>query len=161
MTGTPWTEVLKDRPIPAAAGGGIWTPVLDYVSGGTVLKIEAEGDWSYADEEAARVGPGGDPRSPIPRDRLLNQRAPIGALVGKIGGSTASNGGVHEFVVGGYCVLEVPKDKGGALMLAMNNLTPPVDRHSGEIHVTMARYAPPTAPHPALHVAEPGPATND
>lgn len=145
-----------DRKIPAAATGGTWTPVLDYVPAGAILKIQARGRWNYSDEEAALVGPAGDPASPIARDQLLNANAPVGALVGKIGGSTGEKGGDHGFVVGSYCVLTVPDGKAGALMLAMNNLGTARVGSSDPLVVSIHRYetAPPPDPRSEIVIAD-------
>jgi hypothetical protein len=154
MSDSPWREVVVNREIPAAAADGFWTPVLDYVPAGTILKIQARGRWNYSDESAALVGPAGDPASPVARDQLLNAKACIGALVGKIGGSTGEKEGDHSFVVGSYCVLEVPEKKAGALMLAMNNLGTARVGSSEPLLVSIHRYQTAPAPNPQIVIPE-------
>jgi hypothetical protein len=43
-------------------------------------------------------------------------------LVGKIGGSIAESTGLHDFVVGSFCIIEVPAEKKGPLYLTINDL---------------------------------------
>lgn len=80
------------------------------------------------------------------RTSLLLSTAPRGALIGKIGGSTAdvpaatdaADPESHQrlFAVGAFCVVEVGA-KGGPLFLTMNDDLGNFNRHHGILHVTV------------------------
>jgi hypothetical protein len=137
MTSSPWVPLVEDESVPARPSAGLWTPVLDYVPTGTLIKIEAAGTWFYADEPEAQCGPDGNPRSFIEQASLLNTGAPVGALVGKVGGSTADRDGGHAFIVGSYCVVRIPDGQDGPLMLAINDLPAARDGNRGSLDVTV------------------------
>ena len=66
--------------------------------------------------------------------------APPGALIAKIGGSTAGkNDGAKVFLVGSFCVFDLDEKIRGTLYLTMNaDVTNSLDR-SGELLVTIYR----------------------
>lgn len=127
-----WTPIIDNVALPARAEGGVWTPVLDYVPGEFLLKVVATGEWGHADGRDNRCGPEGDSASFLSTKALLAPGVPVGALVAKIGGSTGASDDGTVFVVGSYCVFEVPSDKGGPLMLTMNMLPSARSRIPGD-----------------------------
>jgi hypothetical protein len=136
-------------PLVRARPSGAWTFVDAIVDGGDVLKITASDEqrWSYADAATAHCGPDGDPQALLSRDKCIMPTAPVGALIGKIGGSTADTGGT-TFLVGSFCVFRVP-DGGGPLFLTINDESGGLENNSGWLHVTVEKAdAPPAAPAP-------------
>jgi hypothetical protein len=133
MTGPATTTVN----VPAKPRG-LWTRAKDFVEG-PFLTIEARphGFWAYADAATSRCGADGDPDALLARANCLNPDAPVGALIGKIGGSS---GGVKDgtpFVVGGYCVFRVP-DGGGPLYFTINDEYDGMANNAGSITVDFA-----------------------
>ena len=139
MTDPNW-ESLREVVVPAKPGHGFWTKVLDYVDASKRLQfvVEDERDappvppgqqppqpdrvpnkWSYAPEKLCTAD--GDPKAPINPANCLLVDAPPGALIAKIGGSTAGkNDGIKVFVVGSFCVVDLDEKTKGALYLTMN-----------------------------------------
>lgn len=76
--------------------------------------------WSYAQDKSC--GADGDSKAPINPSNCLMADAPPGALIAKIGGSTAGkiSDGVKSFVVGSFCVIDVDDKSKGTLYLTMN-----------------------------------------
>ncbi|HET7436907.1 MAG TPA: hypothetical protein VFN10_19520 [Thermoanaerobaculia bacterium] len=112
-----WIKVGETVEIPAKPAA-IWTKVLDYVPLNTVLKLEATEKWEYAD--GVKCGPDGAVANKLKLDPLSNV-APIGALIGRIGGSTATIPKGDEsgiFAVGSFAVVSVPA--AGPLFLTIN-----------------------------------------
>src|SRR5438309_8608468 len=112
-----WREVLNKMKIPAKPTA-LWTKVFDYIEGPARLRIEAEGIWSYSKRHC---GPEGIPSVGLMNDALVST-APLGALVGKIGGSTAEKPDTTKigvFAVGNYCVLNLDASAKGALFMTM------------------------------------------
>ncbi len=140
-----WQDVLTGLEVPAKPLG-IWTRVIEYVSSPRKLRFEASGDWQYS--AAHTCGPDGN-RNEGGIGELLVGSAPVGALVGKIGGSSADKGAVAGsavFIVGSFCVIDVSNS--GSLFLAMNDRIDRLDEHAGQIKVTI-REAPADAPQAA------------
>lgn len=136
MSDPNWDD-WKTTDVPAKPGHGYWTMVADYVDASTRLNFVADDErdgpseaagqppkkeankWSYADGKACYAD--GDPKAPINPANCLLPDAPPGALIGKIGGSTAGKSdGVKMFVVGSFCVFELDANTKGALYLTMN-----------------------------------------
>src|SRR5215475_3664600 len=71
-------------------GGLQWTLGLDFVTPGKLIKIQVEVNTTWTPEGfALPCGADGDSSGAIQRDNLMVPNAPIGALIGRIGGSTA------------------------------------------------------------------------
>ena len=105
-----------------AKPAGIWTPALESVSGIKRLRITAApGNWTSGNESCDANG---KRISPIPRSACLLVTAPFGALIGKIGGSTAGISDGYVFAVGRSCVLDIgatPIPGTGALYFTIND----------------------------------------
>jgi hypothetical protein len=129
LTGVPHSVPAKPR--------GLWTRVCDYIEGPVKLKLEANGEWAYSKK---RCGPDGAPQEGLVADALVPS-APLGTLVGKIGGSSADKPDVSKglvFAVGSYCVVSLDNTARGALFLTMNDVVSRFDEHDGEISVTIS-----------------------
>jgi hypothetical protein len=131
-----WRAVKEQQRVPEP-GGVQWTRVLDCAPVGKLIKIEVvvngtanpaiPGTWKpdgYKDDCSAD----GDFTSVQPRPNPVMPGVPIGALIGRIGGSTSDqglDGGVTPsrilFSVGRFCVIMVPPAPTGALFLGIND----------------------------------------
>lgn len=134
-----WDIVMDGAEVPAVPNG-VWTEIIDFVDGGTVLRIAAKPDdkWRYAVDRTC--GPNGDPAAQIARTRCVFASAPVGSLIGKIGGSTASTSDGTVFAVGAQCVVKVGAD-GGPLYLTINDEESGMDAESndGSLRVSVQR----------------------
>jgi hypothetical protein len=116
--------------ISAKPQSGIWTLARSYLGAGTIVRIEAEGQWKPL--PAAQCGPEGLSHWAYSRDRLLTKSAPFGALIGKIGGSNIEIDGT-VLVIGSICVFKV--DKEGPLYLTINDAPDGFADNEGEVKV--------------------------
>jgi hypothetical protein len=99
----------------------------------------------------APTGPSGNPSSIVKATMLCNSAA-YGALIGKIGGSTADlpdltpgvttpYGNKRAFAVGSDAIIALPAaTDGGPLFLTMNDKPEEFPKHSGEIQVYLEYY---------------------
>ena len=129
--------------VPATPAAGMWSVALEWIEGPCRLCISADGEWSFADEADAKCGPDGSPVSHIPASRCLNPDAPVGALIGKIGGSTADSSveGTLRFVVGRYCAFRLAAEHSGPLFLTINDTRTGYADNGGQVQVTIERSA--------------------
>ena len=109
--------------------------------------------------QLSECGPDGDLGSSVDRTKLLLPAAPAGALIGKIGGSTAGSGAVGAssttvtttagsmpvvasdgqlFVVGGHCVFELIDPVRGPLCVTINDSPDGFGDNSGKLVVTVS-----------------------
>jgi hypothetical protein len=96
--------------------------------------------WSYAAER--RCGADGDPKAPFNSATCLIADAPPGALIAKIGGSTAGKAdGAKLFIVGSYCVVELDDKTKGPLFMSMNFDPMSSLERSGALEVTISQSA--------------------
>ncbi|HEX3466457.1 MAG TPA: hypothetical protein VHS78_20605 [Candidatus Elarobacter sp.] len=135
-----WSSLLPPTDVEAKRPGqwpALWQLALDFVEGGTILKITAEdGKWKYSAD--GECGPNGDPASLIMRSKCLCAAAPVGALIGKIGGSAAAAADGTVFAAGALCVIKVPAD-GGPLYFSINDEENGMDNNGGSLKVTVER----------------------
>ncbi|WP_154073293.1 hypothetical protein [Bradyrhizobium erythrophlei] len=131
---------------------GLWTPALDYVTQGKLYKITVEMKPDPADEtkqvpqtwkpESGRVCTAdGDPTI-ARKDPLMMDSCAAGAMIGKVGGSSADTKADKDklvlFVVGHHCVFCVSDAaKCGSLYLAVNDVPGSQGRVEGQIEVTI------------------------
>ncbi len=114
---------------------GTWTFVLESVKGITRLRINASEKWKSGGEE---FGPDGKRTGSVPRSACLLATAPFGALIGKIGGSTAGLSDGYVFPVGACCVIDVGEGsipKTGPLFLTINDALEGLEDNDGSIKV--------------------------
>lgn len=123
---------LTDKPMKES-----WLLLAGPWEGVTHLEIQAAGSWKQ--EGVGEFGPDGSPDVPFPSDKLTLADCPVGALIGKFGGSSASlavagaptamTDGLIEgkpFAIGSYCVVKVPAKSVGPLFVRFNGLQPPI-----------------------------------
>jgi hypothetical protein len=86
-----WTDLTKKLIVPAKPSG-LWTRTNIFVTGPGLLKFEATGRWSYSSRFTfgSLFSPDGDLAAPMSLKRCLSENAPIGSLIGKIGGSVSA-----------------------------------------------------------------------
>jgi hypothetical protein len=129
---------LKDVKVPAGPGMA-WTPALDFVAPKRLYRLEVQpgGKWKLKDQaaECTADGYGRDvargASTPVVAD------APIGALIAKVGGSTADNTG-QLFAVGRYCVFQVEDAKAGPLYLGANDVALLMTAVDGQLTVEVS-----------------------
>lgn len=144
----PFESIRIDIADVPAQPEGLWTSVCLYVDGPGLLRIKADpqGQWSYAAGTVDDCGPEGDPLAFVSRKDCLSQNAPVGALIGKIGGSSAGIGDAPVFAVGSHCVVRIPDD-GGPLFLTINDTADGMSNNGGTVKVlSVERADAPAAP---------------
>jgi hypothetical protein len=133
-----WTPLkLETNKVPARPRG-MWTAVYEYVSGTSILRFKAKGDWAYAKDR--KCGPDGVRGLGLPQDVLV-PGTPLGALVGKIGGSSADKPDPAKqqvFAVGSECVVGLDGKFSGTLFLTMNDEPTQFASHDGEIEIEIS-----------------------
>jgi hypothetical protein len=153
-----WRKIIERMKIPGAQGVA-WTRVLDYVTPGKVMKIEVAtadetnadvtGKWKPADFTSDCTADGDysgtEPVGKTARQDALVSTAPLGALVGRIGGSAADKSvdttqppatpNRLVFSVGRHCVFVVPSTPSGALYLSVNDNPPNMVKLTGNLLV--------------------------
>ncbi len=124
---------------------GLWTRVVDFLAGPRKLRFKATGSWEIAPGRSC--GPDGLRSAGSPASAFLPS-APLGALIAKIGGSSAdappppgvvgaaavsSPGGPFFFAVGSFCTVEIQATTKGPLFVTMNDQLAGFDLHNGTI----------------------------
>jgi hypothetical protein len=155
--GQPTWRVIKTQLVPERPGC-VWTPALDYLTPGRLYKIgvpelpkePAEGDagdettvlqtWTpeSVTEPCTADGTGAEITRKNGTVPLTDVR--VGALIGRIGGSTADHVGQAEkmvlFAVGRYCVFQAPEaPKTGPLYLGVNDTSGSACHLKGQLQV--------------------------
>jgi len=130
MPGIAFTEFCRFPAAPPAAGWQRWNVALESFGEGNVLRLVATGRWRPLNG-LPECGPDGLDGVSYDSDRLVMAEAPVGALIGRFGGSSASfksaEGAEKPFAVGRHCVVRVPAGGVGPLFLGFNVLTPPFE----------------------------------
>lgn len=157
-----WRELIRNFEVPAKPAS-LWTLVVEYVGPSRKLRFKASGTWAYQDpslpapaapaaappaagdntrtgvvsaDEKRECGPDGDLWIPPPAD-ALSQDAFIGALIGKIGGSSAAIKNTSAFAVGSFCVVDVTDTTKGPLYLTINDVPGGIANNSGTLSVSI------------------------
>jgi len=137
MTQPDWTK-LTEVEVPAKPEG-LWTLAYAFVEGPRKLRITVPDEaatWNW--NATSACGADGHPGEGYTSNHLCAS-APTGALIGKVGGSTAEKPeAARVFAVGRHCILtlkEKDKDAGGPLYLTMNDTVNGFRDHSGCIKV--------------------------
>ena len=131
-----WSEEKDDIKV-LAKPTGAWTWAFDYVKGPALIRIEAnDGKWSYA--KAKECGPDGELNTLVASANLILPGAPLGALLVKIGGSTAgvNDGLVH--VAGSKALIAIDDKTSGPIFLTINDELTGLADNSGELKVKLA-----------------------
>ena len=121
--------------VPACPEGRLWTMVRTQVSAPAVIRIEASGTWRVADG-LPECGPDGLRQWYYGRELLLTRKAPLGALIGKLGGSAGSVDEAEIFVVGSVTVLQIEKAI-GPLYLTINGAPAMFAAHNGSLTIKL------------------------
>ena len=133
-----WTPLAAIRPVPAGAFHMPWHRVTDVIRGPTHLQIVATGSWTAIREVLAACGPNGFAGLSLPADRVVLTDAPPGALIGRLGGSSASLKADGAFPIGIDCVVQLPANSVGPLFVSFNIVARPVAVASFTIAVSTA-----------------------
>lgn len=137
-TSRTWRRLLKgtEFEVPAKPARALWTPVLDYVSGPVILRISATGAWQPVGWLPS-CGPDGYAHWAFTREPLISKKAPLGALIAKIGGSNAGvDDGADLVLIGSHAVLTVDKAS-GPLYLTINDAPSGFDDNLGSLTITV------------------------
>jgi len=153
-----WTEV-KDNVEIKAKPEGIWTLVHEYVRSPALVEIEANNDeWEYA--PGKKCSANGDLGSTLhPQDAILPS-APVGALIGKVGGSTAGTTDGRLFVVGKRALLQLDQNTSGPLFLTINDQLSGLQNNDKSIKVKISIVYVPQVSSPATVSPIPQPVAN-
>jgi len=131
-----WMEPTSVN-IRAHPDDGVWQQALPYVEGPALLKIEAVGQWNYSTQFARPCSANGDLLSPLDPKRCIHEKSPVGALIGRIGGSIADKDATAIFVVGSLCVRKLEMESTGPLFLTINDMWNGFGDNSGELTVNI------------------------
>ncbi len=132
-----WTIVV-DKAKVSAKPDGLWTWMVDDVTGPALIKIEATPGKQWAYSPGKGCGPDGDLGSVLRTENALLKDAPIGALIAKIGGSTAGFKDGKTYVVGGKAIIRIDDKGGGPILLTINDERSGFIDNSGEMEVTIS-----------------------
>jgi hypothetical protein len=137
--------VLREGVNVKARPDGVWTLALEWVNGPAVLKFEAGNEeWFYAEADVSKARADGHLSSLLAAKNSLLPTAPVGALIGKIGGSSAGTADGTLFVVGKFCLVEIDKSKGPVYLTINDELTGFVNNR-GEITLKISSRALPAS----------------
>ena len=103
-----------------------------------LLKLEVAdktSTWTYAPNVVSSAN--GDPNSRIQIDARLLGEAPVGALIAKIGGSSAGSSDGKLFLVGDFCIIRLDDKQEGPLFLTINDGPKGFTDNSGQISVNI------------------------
>jgi hypothetical protein len=129
----PDKPAVEKKEVPAKPAG-IWTLVHEYVHGPALIRIEAEDtEWMYSKADKCKAD--GDLLSSISPAACILKDAPVGALIGKIGGSSAGISDGTLFVVGKHCIFELDPNKRGPLYLTINDELTGFENNNNAIEV--------------------------
>jgi hypothetical protein len=104
-----------------------WVLVAETVLGATHLQMKvSSGKWIVL-PDCWPCGADGIPGLPLAANQLLVADCPAGALIGKIGGSSASTSDSKPFAIGRHCVIAVPEHAVGPLFVGINGAWRPVE----------------------------------
>jgi hypothetical protein len=122
-----------------------WLVALEELGVSTYLKLVVTGSWTPMAGLGA-CGPDGVHTSAIPDDRLILTDCPAGALIGRIGGSSASlkaatpDGGESKpFAIGSHAVIKLPDNAVGPLFIGFNILIRPLKLEKLEVTIMGGR----------------------
>jgi hypothetical protein len=140
-----WAEVKSDISIEARMDGA-WTVAWSYVKGPALMQIEASDEtWEYA--PGKKCSANGDLISMLSAQDTVLPAAPVGSMIGKIGGSTVGFKDGRLFVCGKLCMIEIDQSTSGPVFLNINDELTGMQNNKGTIKVKMSIK--PTLPPPA------------
>jgi hypothetical protein len=133
-----WVELTSIEQLPVGLFLSPWHKVVDINRGATHLLMRATGTWSAIPGVLEPCGPNGHAGFVLPSDRVVLADAPLGALIGRIGGSAASLQPDGVFAIGTDCVIPMPADSVGPLFVSFNIASRPIDVRAFTISVYSA-----------------------
>lgn len=112
-----WSTLATFAPLHGAAVDDLWFVAAEVIRDCTYIRIVAEGEWNTPWTAAAGTcGPNGQVGAEVPANQLLTADCLVGAIVGRLGGSSAGYAaGATDiekgkpFPIGAYCVMPVSK----------------------------------------------------
>jgi hypothetical protein len=126
-----------------------WVMALESVGDATHLKIESEGDWKSTGSVLPACGPDGLASLVLPDTQLVIAGCRFGALIGKLGGSSAIHhtpaqpgaalAADEPFAIGSFCLLKLPQDTFGPLFIGFNAASRPIHVTTMKVKVSGAR----------------------
>ena len=130
-----WSHVIKTE-VPAQPAG-LWTLVIEYLRGPALVKVQAEDKkWKYSQANACTAD--GDLLSLVSTQSCILKGAPVGALIGKIGGSTAGVSDGTVFLAGKMCIIKLDQSKRGPLYLTINDELTGMGNNDGKLEVEVS-----------------------
>ena len=154
MPSITWTQIPNTllttslpSPPPCAVSQG-WLLVLEGFGEANILRIKATGRWTPL-EGLPACGPDGLMSMSYPETGMILSDCSVGALLGRIGGSSASikaasadpvvAGETKPFPIGTTCIYRLPEKAIGPLFVGFNCLSRPVRIDSIAVSVETAR----------------------
>jgi hypothetical protein len=129
-------KLLATYSIPAKDVEAPWLMAVASFDDATHLKLEAIGKWEPAGSVLPPCDPDGLPGFKAADDRLVVRSCRFGALIGKVGGSSASHHtpdtsaatpAIGEpFGIGTVCILKLPDKAIGPLFVSFNAVDRPI-----------------------------------
>jgi hypothetical protein len=139
-----WTELTRYQLAQGAAAHRIdapWIAVVHDLAEATLIRISATGTWSPL-AGLPQCQPDGLVGMSYPEAGLVITDCAVGALIGRVGGSSASlkaatadttAGETKPFPIGKRCVLRLPQNALGPIFIGFNCLARPVNVVSIEV----------------------------
>jgi hypothetical protein len=118
-----WTEITTVAGAPLQIAYP-WHYVWELDDQYARLRFEADGEWACLGAAVQPCGPDGHQGLPWPSDRLLVAKSAPGALIGKLGGSTAGNDDGTVFTIGSRTIVSIDQKKNGFLYIGVNGALP-------------------------------------
>lgn len=131
-----WTNITVELPAANDDGTRIlaspWLVALKTIEDCDHLRIEAYGEWELLPGQDLHSGPDGRGDIPFAGDALILPTCPAGALIGRIGGSSASSDKISEgteakdgappivFAIGSTCMIPLKELPHGPLFVGVN-----------------------------------------
>ena len=135
-------ELLNSAKVPAKPDAGIWTLLAEDLPDFQRLKITATGQWEYTDKFPSACTADGDTTSAMDQAHCIYSQAPIGALIGKFGGSNMGVSDGVVFLIGSLCIYERPADckiPYPCLFVTINDRLDGFSDNSGELSVSLEK----------------------
>lgn len=116
------------------------------------LKIEAEGSWLPHPGLTETCGPDGAAGFSLKADQLVLETCRLGALIGKLGGSSAGleapapaaaadTAAPAAFAIGCTCLVKLPANSHGPLFIGFNTIARPIKITSLKVSVKGSKLA--------------------
>ena len=140
-----WSNVVEMTV--SAKPSGVWTWAVERIKGPARILIEAQGSWSYS--PGNNCGPDGHLDSLLSTESAIMPKAPIGALLVKVGGSTAGTGDGTIRVAGSKIYFEIDKTISAPILLTINDELGGLSDNAGELKVKISTSLLPSATAPA------------